>query len=170
MSKNKSSSKKENDFTFENVSGAFRKLADILRNKEECNELREVAGQQCLVKAAYLNGNVSGKLSCLRSNKTYTFDFKPISYRKGFLLLAELQRLYFEYEERKVSGFNKKKGVFLKVKPEIECPVDRFNLDDSELIYLSKIVGCQDPFVKMILSCNQVENEAAIHIAVYMKG
>ena len=40
------------------MSLAFRKLSDILRNKEECNELREVAGQQCWIKASYINGNV----------------------------------------------------------------------------------------------------------------
>lgn len=82
-------------------------------------------------------------MSCVRSNKSYSFDFKPLSWRKGFLLLAELQRLYFEYEERKSTlGNSKKKGVFLKVKEERACPTDRFNLDDSELIYLAKIVGC----------------------------
>ena len=80
----------EGEASLEGLSLAFRKLSDILRNKEECRELREIAGQQCWVSAAYLNGNVSGKLSCLRSNKTYQFDFKPLSFRKGFLLLAEL--------------------------------------------------------------------------------
>ena len=35
---------KEEDESLESMSMAFRKLSDILRNKEECNELREVAG------------------------------------------------------------------------------------------------------------------------------
>ena len=103
------------------MSMAFRKLSDILRNKEECNELREVAGQQCWIKASYINGNVFGKISCVRSSRSYDFDFKPLTWRKGFLLLAELQRLYFEYEERKTPT-GKKKGVFLKIKDEKDCP------------------------------------------------
>ena len=148
---------------------AFRKLSDILRNKEECNELREVAGWQCWVKAAYINGNVFGKICCVRSSRSYDFDFKPLAWRKGFLLLAELQRLYFEYEEQKTAT-GKKKGVFLKVKEEKECPQDKFNLDDSELIYLGKIVGCREPFVKMVLTNNRATNDQAIYVKVHMKG
>ena len=56
------------------------------------------------------------------------------------------------------------------MKAEQDCPTDRFNLDDSELIYLAKIVGCQDPFVKMVLTCNRVEQEQQIHVCVHMKG
>ena len=58
----------------------------------------------------------------------------------------------------------------MKVKQEKDCPTDRFNLDDSELIYLAKIIGCQDPYVKMVLTTNRIEREDIINICVYMKG
>ena len=158
----------EDEESLENMSMAFQKLSDILRNKEECNEMREVAGQMCWVKAAYINGNVFGKISCVRSSKSYDFDFKPLTWRKGFLLLAELQRLYFQYEEQKTAT-GKKKGVFLKVKPEKDCPTDKFNLDDSELIYLAKIMGCRDSFVKMVLTNQRVTNDQTVHVEVHMQ-
>ena len=47
----------------------------------------------------------------------------------------------------------------MKVKPEKDCPTDKFNLDDSELIYLAKIMGCRDPFVKMVLTNQRVTND-----------
>ena len=58
-----------------------------------------------------------------------------------------------------LTDVTEKKGVFLQIKDEKDCPQDRFNLDDSELIYLAKIVGCREPFVKMILTNDRANND-----------
>ena len=36
---------KQNDTSLDNISLAWKKLSDIIRNKVRCNELREIAGQ-----------------------------------------------------------------------------------------------------------------------------
>ena len=58
----------------------------------------------------------------------------------------------------------------MKVKEEKDCPQDKFNLDDSELIYLGKIVGCREPFVKMALTNNRATNDQTIYVKIHMKG
>lgn len=44
--------------------------------------LRVISGINCKIKAEMVNGKLVGRLSSARSNKPYSFDFKPVYWRK----------------------------------------------------------------------------------------
>ena len=63
--------------------------------------LKNISGLQCIVKADYINGQITGSLSSNRSNKQNNFTFNPIKYRRTPSLQNEINRLYFDAVEDK---------------------------------------------------------------------
>ena len=67
-------------------------------HKEKMEAQYIIGGRNCFIKASYLNGNVSGYVSTSFSSKKYEFEFVPLkSLQKKQLIVAEMNRLYWEY-------------------------------------------------------------------------
>jgi hypothetical protein len=88
-----------------NISSA-KGLRDLLVDK--INAMRVVSGIKCKVSCEFINGRIIGKLNSSRSNRPYSFDFKPLSWRKICKLDKELERLYFDVRLN-ANGSGKKK-------------------------------------------------------------
>lgn len=128
---------------------ASEKLAWVVRNKEVVNKMTYVSGQLCYIKAAYMSGLVAGNVNRINSCTQYKFEFKPLSMlNKKTLLLAEINRLYFDYKT--CQG---KKKIVLCYKSEEEYDKENidYNLLDSELRFLAQIDGVRQPYISMFM-------------------
>ena len=92
----------------------------LLMHKEKMETQYTIGGRVCWVKASYVNGNVQGYVCSNLSSKKYEFEFAPLkSLQKKQLIIAEMNRLYWEYfpphwpDLGKLGG---KQGVSLCVK------------------------------------------------------
>ena len=122
-----------------------------------------ISGELCYVKAAYMSGLVAGNVNRMNSCTQYKFEFSPLSFlNKKTLLLAEIQRLYFDYKT-----LDGKKKVVLCYKSEAEYDKDNldYNLLDSELRYLAQIDGCRQPYIKMFMK-RRKENRSLVDITI----
>ena len=74
------------------------------------------------------------------SSKKYEFEFAPLkSLQKKQLIIAEMNRLYWEYFPPNVPVLGKggKQGVALCIKTQEECDPYDYNFLDKELIYMA---------------------------------
>ena len=75
------------------------------------------------------------------SSKKYEFEFAPLkSLQKKQLIIAEMNRLYWEYFPTNVPVQGKlgaKQGVTLCIKTQEECDPYDYNFLDRELIYMA---------------------------------
>jgi len=139
----------------------------LLTHREECNISRVIGGLSCHVRASYVNGNVSGSVSCPLTDKKHEFDFAPLkSLRKKNLIIAEVNRLYWDYFPRNGPrrGEQNEKGLVLCYKKESECDPYDYNFLDKELNYLARISGSRQKYVRIYLKRSvksQQENKSS---------
>ena len=70
----------------------------LLMHKEKIETQYTIGGRVCFIKASYVNGNVQGSVSPDFSSKKFEFEFTPLkSLQKKQLIIAEMNRLYWEY-------------------------------------------------------------------------
>ena len=151
--------------------------------------LKNISGLQCIVKADYINGQITGSLSSNRSNKQHNFTFNPIKYRRTSSLQNEINRLYFDaIEDRKCIKGVALRRVTLQVVTE-DCYLEDYdlqrdyfqrettgntkNFDDSILVeaehdtdkvlyFLAHIAGSQSNHICLKL----IRKEREIHLSV----
>ena len=132
-------------------------MSMMLVYKEQIDSAINIGGFQCFVKASYVNSRVSGFVTSEHSNRKYEFDFEPMkSLQRKRLVVAEVNRLYWDYfpSAGRERGSIGQTGIVLCVKPDQSSDDDRidYNFLDKELIYLAKIDGSRQKYIKMILT------------------
>lgn len=75
------------------------------------------------------------------------------SLKKKQLIIAEINRLYWEYfpPNKPSFGPDGKQGVVLCVKGQDECDQFDYNFLDKELIYMAAVSGSRQKYIKMTL-------------------
>ena len=138
-------------------------MSMLLIYKEQIETSIMISGLMCYVKANYVNGCVDGFINSSHSTKLHRFNFLPLKkLNRKPLIIAEIKRLYWEYfpSEHSKRGPDGRHGLCLCWKLEHECDPYDHNFLDKELIYLAKIDGSRQKYIKMILlRCRKDFNE-----------
>ena len=90
----KSSSKilKEQDFNSPGRSSGY-----VINSDDDPTSAQKISGIDCIIQASYVNGKITGTLSCSRNRKLFKFEMNPCNHSKkaNIDVKSELIRLYF---------------------------------------------------------------------------
>ena len=109
----------------------------------------DISGQLCFVRANYSGAFITGTLSLYTSGKVYAIEFPRRNiFKKKQQLYLELKRLYFVY---RADHAKNKYSIMLDYVKEDDLIPNDFNLLETHMIFLGKILGSPKPFIRINL-------------------